>query len=337
MNPQEQTPNPIQPTDASAIPELAFRNFRGEEDYPLIFDIYNRSRQADHLSTSATLSEIVSGFSQRDNFDPRLDLFIAEVDGEAAAYNRGYWSAGDGEMYYELKGWVAAEWRRKGIGAALLGLIEARMREVAHQHAEKIKYFQTWNYNDMPAYQGLMDSAGYQIASVGYDMQRALDEPIPEAPLPEGLEIRPALEGEKRAIWEAKEEAFLDSWGHIVGKEKDYQRWADNPLYDPGLWKVAWDGDQVAGMALNYTDPDSGKRGYTDPVCVRRPWRQQGLARALLVESVKMFKGMGYEKTALSVSANSPHNALRLYQSVGYQEVGGYVVYRKPLEEGSAG
>jgi len=70
--------------------------------------------------------------------------------------------------------------------------------------------------------------------------------------------------------------------------------------FDPSLWQVAWEGDQVAGGVLGYLDPaeneeEARKRGYTECVWVWRPWRRRGLARALLVRSVAMFVEMGME------------------------------------------
>ncbi len=61
--------------------------------------------------------------------------------------------------------------------------------------------------------------------------------------------------------------------------------WRESPSYVPDYWQVAWDGDQVAGMVLNFIDTAENEenhrlRGYTGTICVRRPWRRRGLARA---------------------------------------------------------
>ena len=73
------------------------------------------------------------------------------------------------------------------------------------------------------------------------------------------------------------------------------------------------------------------KRGYTEGICTRRPWRKMGLARALLVQSMQMFKEMGMTETALSVDAENISGATRLYEGVGYRQVRQQVIYRKPL------
>jgi ribosomal protein S18 acetylase RimI-like enzyme len=73
------------------------------------------------------------------------------------------------------------------------------------------------------------------------------------------------------------------------------------------------------------------KRGWTDPICTRRPWRRRGLARASLVKSIEMFKEMGFDDTALSVDTENPNCALKLYESVGYETDKTWISYRKPM------
>jgi ribosomal protein S18 acetylase RimI-like enzyme len=168
-------------------------------------------------------------------------------------------------------------------------------------------------------------------------MVRLAMDPLPEAPIPEGLKVLPATEEHIRSVWEALHEAFSESWGFVPGTEETFQRWISAPNFDPGLWKVAWDGQEVAGMVLNFVDPDNAvvsgrKRGWTDPICVRKPWRRLGLARSLLVQSIKMFRELGFDETALGVDTQNPNHALTLYEGVGYKMVRKGTTCRKKLE-----
>ncbi|MBN1247017.1 MAG: GNAT family N-acetyltransferase, partial [Anaerolineae bacterium] len=63
-----------------------------------------------------------------------------------------------------------------------------------------------------------------------------------------------------------------------------------------------------------------------------RPWRRQGLARALIARSLAIHKAQGMTETALGVDALNPNGALQLYRSMGYVQTKKYTVYRKPLE-----
>ena len=168
-------------------------------------------------------------------------------------------------------------------------------------------------------------------------MRRDLAEPFPEAPMPAGLEVRPVKPEQLRVIFEASNEAFRDHWGSRDESEEGYKAEMESPAFHPELWKVAWDGDQMASVVHNFVDEKENaeykrKRGYTEGICTRRPWRKLGLARSLLVQSMQMFKQMAMTETALSVDSQNLSGALRLYESVGYRKIKLQVVYRKAME-----
>ena len=73
------------------------------------------------------------------------------------------------------------------------------------------------------------------------------------------------------------------------------------------------------------------KRGWTDNICVRRPWRRRGLARALIIRSLKVLHDQSMTEAALGVDVENPSNALRLYESCGYQVVQRGFTMRKAI------
>ncbi|MCJ7824376.1 MAG: GNAT family N-acetyltransferase, partial [Anaerolineales bacterium] len=75
------------------------------------------------------------------------------------------------------------------------------------------------------------------------------------------------------------------------------------------------------------------KRGYTEFICVRRPWRKQGMATALITSSMKMFKEMGMTEAGLGVDTQNLSGALWLYESLGFRQVKRHSTYRKPMEK----
>lgn len=84
--------------------------------------------------------------------------------------------------------------------------------------------------------------------------------------------------------------------GEVIGYSRVmWWRELKDPNFDPTLWQVAWDGKQVVGMALAFVNEREKakygrRRGGTEGTCVRRPWRRQGLARALLVRSLQALR-----------------------------------------------
>jgi ribosomal protein S18 acetylase RimI-like enzyme len=165
---------------------------------------------------------------------------------------------------------------------------------------------------------------------------------IPAAPMPPGLEVRPVQTEHLRAIWDADLEAFRDHWGEEVHTEGDYQRWLKIPECQPEIWKVAWDThtNEVAGMVLGFIDHAQNarfqrRRGWTENISVRRPWRKRGLAHALIAESLRELKARGMLEAALGVDTENLTGALRLYESMGFRSVRRDALWRKRISPAS--
>jgi len=163
-----------------------------------------------------------------------------------------------------------------------------------------------------------------------------LNEHIPESSLPEGLETRPVKDEHLWDIFDAMNEAFKDHWGHRDGTREEFEQWQKDPHFNTDRWKVAWAGNEVAGMVLNYINPDENDeykrvRGWTDPICVRRPWRKKGLATALILQSLEYLKKMGMHEAALGVDTENPSGALDLYKKCGFKVVKRSSTYRKQM------
>jgi mycothiol synthase len=320
------------------IAGLTFRRFRGEADYPIMVAILDACNAADHLEYINTVEEVAWVLAHLTNCEPERDMLFAEANGETVAFSRVWWvEESTGERLYKSLGFVHPHWRRQGLGAAMLRYNEHHLRDIARGHpARTPKLFQVWATDTEYGALALFAAAGYQPVRHYLMMTRSIGLPLPDAPLPAGLEVRPVEPGHIRAIWEAMWEARRDHWGYVEPTGQDYEGWTAGRLFAPELWKVAWEGEQVAGMVLNRLDQEQNEqyqhqRGYTQDIFVRRPWRRRGLARSLLVGSIRMFRDMGMEETALGVDSQNPSGALGLYESVGYREVRRHTFFNKAI------
>jgi mycothiol synthase len=329
----------IEVPGAPNIPGLSFRRFRGSSDFPKMVEITTRSKAADKIEEVDTVEEMARNYSNLRNVDPYRDIVIVEVNGEPIAHKQvEWWAELDGRHIYFHHGYMVPEWRGKGIGRALIRHSEQRLREIAADHPKvPAPLFDSGIYDSEVGLADLLKSEGYAPARYGYDMVRPNLEDIPDLPLPEGIEVRPVLPEHYRAIWEAENEAFRDHWGTSQHEEQDFVRWQDNQWFQPDIWQVAWDGDQVVGMVRNFILPEENKRhgrlrGYTENISVRRPWRKQGVAKALIARSFRLLKELGMEEAGLSVDAENPSGALQLYEGMGFKVTRRGTSYRKPLE-----
>ena len=170
-------------------------------------------------------------------------------------------------------------------------------------------------------------------------MVRDLSRPIPERPLPAEVEIRPVVEADHRRIWDADAEAFRDHWNRADRTEADFEAWFASPDLDTSLWRVAWDGDEIAGSVMTFVFPGENeqlglRRGWLEHVSVRRPWRRRGLASALIVDSLRVLLELGMTEAALGVDSENPTGALHLYEALGFHRARTGVAYRKAFTAG---
>ena len=329
--------------DAPALPGLAFRRFRGEVDYPNMLAVLQGSKAADGIEDADTLERVSHNYAHLNNCDPFQDMVFAEANCQVVGYGRTWWFRDSaGLVIYAHFGMLLPHWRRMGIGRAMLHYLERRAHSTATAGRTRPDGRQSF-------YQGaaweteigkirLLESEGYTPVRNFYEMVRLELDNIPYAPLPVSLEVRPAAPEHYRAIWEANVEAFRDHWSEEERTETDYERWLGGDEFAPDIWKVAWDGDQVAGMVLGYIDEAQNatykrKRGWTENICVRRPWRKRGLARALIAENLRELRARGMTEAALGVDTENPTGALRVYESMGFRAVKREVLYRKAMSE----
>lgn len=325
--------------NAPAISGLSFRGFAGESDYPKMLAVIEGSKHVDQVERTDSLEDVQRNYSHLTNSNAYTDMLFAEINGEVIGYNRVWWDKlNDGvTLTYACVGFLLPEWRRKGIGSAMFQHAEERLREIAAAHTgPEAKVFSMWANGTAEGWIALLEQQGYTAARYFFEMTRDINEPLPEAPMPPGLQMRPVMEADYRSVYEAHTEAFRDHWGFNESSFEQFMEWKEDPDFNPGLWKVAWDGNQIAGQVLNFVASAENKeynrkRGYTEAISVRRPWRKRGLARALVVQSIAMFKEMGMDETALGVDAENPSGALGLYHGLGYKEVRRNMIYRKPL------
>ncbi|HEX8596974.1 MAG TPA: GNAT family N-acetyltransferase [Chloroflexia bacterium] len=328
--------------DAPDVPGLVFRSYRGESDLPGMVEVLDACRSADKESQVTTLEELQRQYANPKNSDLQKDVVIVEAGGKLIGYNRLMWwkEVQDGSYVYSHWGFVHPDWRGRGIGRALFHRAETRIREIAAEHpVEAPKFLDTGCDDSVAGLTEMIKSEGYQPIRHWYDMVRPNLNDIPDIPLPEGIEVRPTNRADREQmhkIWAAEVEAFKDHWGADETEEADFERWGSEGKFAPELWMVAWEGEEVVGMVRNFIDYEWNartgiKRGWTENISVRRPWRKKRIAKALIARSLHLLKLLGLKEAALGVDTENPSGALQLYQGMGYEVVKSGTSYRKPL------
>ncbi len=335
------------PTDTKHdLPEgFTMRPYAGESDVPTIVKIVNSEYEFDGVPERDTVEEAIARYKHpSERFDPARDVTIAEVNGQPVAMaERGWVDTTDGTYReHRCDGAVMPEWRRRGIGTALLAENIRLSRELAATHqTDRQRAIGSWTNDRQDGANALMRSAGFSEIRWFFEMNRPLADPIPDVPLPEGLDLRPVTMDNVRQVWDADVEAFMDHWGGFDGSDENFQRWIDQPTFDPTLWVIAYDGDEVAGGVINAIHPFENEalginRGWLHSVFTRRAWRRRGLARALIARSLVLLKERGLDEGVLGVDADNPTGALGLYEKIGFVTFERSTAWRKPFDESEA-
>ncbi len=221
--------------------------------------------------------------------------------------------------------WVRPEHRASGIQTALLSRGERRARAIAREEGAT---------STNAAAQRALEQTDFVVTSTFERMRLTMEKSPAEPAAIAGIAIRPFCPGQDEdAVYCADEEAFLDERGKTP---RTFEQWsrrlnmgAEN--FDPSLWLVAWDGDEVAGTALGEA---IGDVGWIHHVGVRRPWRGRGLGAALTLNALCAFHRRGIRALRLNVDAESLTHAQHLYLRLGFGVLDTYSNYEKIVSLG---
>ena len=266
-------------------------------------------------------------------FELERDAFLVETsDGKVVGFEE--FNNEHAHVVLQTDGYVHPGFKGRGIGTTLLRVVEKRARaEMALAEPDVRVSLRSIIDNHDPDSHDLHRNEGYQPLRYHWRMEIVLDDPPSEPKFPEGIELRPFIKGEHDVpIWQAQNEAWRDHWGsHDVSLEEWKRSRFDDPEFNPDLWAIAWDGDEVAGFSMNRYRMGIG---WIRTLGVRRPWRKRGLGEALLLHSFGEFYKRGTSTIGLGVDAQNPTGATRLYQKVGMYAASEYVTYEKELRPG---
>jgi ribosomal protein S18 acetylase RimI-like enzyme len=249
------------------------------------------------------------------------EAWVAEAEPGVVAGCLGLFTRGG---YFN--GWasVAPEFAGRGLGTALIRLAEERTRDSggARLHLGSLA--------ENAAAAGLFEALGYSLVRHHYRMVAELGERPPPPEWPSGITHGQFDLADARQVHAAIQEAIADDWGNTP---TSYDEWTrirlDSPDFDPTLWFVAWDGDEVAGVIRG--DRKRWGMGWVGMLSVRRPWRRRGIGLALLRRSFAEFYDRGVRRVGLGVDAQNPSGATRLYERAGMRVEAEHLTWEKEV------
>jgi mycothiol synthase len=320
---------------------FAFRTFLGNNDFQSMLNLFLRCQNIDRLDKVYTISSLEQELQQLPNFDIKKQLFFIQSKNNpniTGTISVNWRMDTDNNLIYEFHHWmVDPDKRSEGIDKLLLENAEDWFihNEKNYRYTGE-KWMQTRIQSTQTSQIRMLEESGYTIHRRTIKLSRPTNLDLPIVSVPEGLVIRKPEPFEYRKVLMANDEAFHDLWGYSPKTEEQFKGWENSQFFQPEYWKVAWDQDQIAGMVLGYIDNEENaalntRYGYTEEIAVLRPWRRKGIARWLLIESIRLFRDLGMEKTVLSVDSQNQTGAYSFYNQIGYQPTNEFLYYRKPF------
>jgi mycothiol synthase len=257
-------------------------------------------------------------------------VIVTSPDGRTAAYadvfNRSF-------VIVSIYGYVHPDYRGMGLGSYLVAWGERWTRDHMPQAQENARVVAQHYINSAnEAARRLLENSGYTPVRGIYVMETKLEEAPPLPHWPADISVRTFVPGrDERAVYEAVEDAFRDMWGRPRGTFERFVGMTKAESFDPSLWFLALEGDEIAGVTLCKT---LAGEGWVDVVGVRRPWRNRGLGLALLRHAFTEYHRRGTPRVSLSVDAESVTGAPRLYGRAGMRVRESYVIHLKELRPG---
>jgi mycothiol synthase len=274
--------------------------------------------------------------------DPAEDIrLVFAPNGELAGYVE-VWTTANPPVHPAIWERLDPVYEGVGIDTWMMRWAEQRALQALARVPAELRFAPRLNtYRQAEKVKKLFDDFGYRHTRSFYHMLIEMNAPLPEPEFPEGIILRTYNSAtDAEAVYRAEMEAFRDHFGHVEEPFEDglkhwkYRR--EHEGYDPTLFFLALDGDEIAGINFCRTHAQyDSEMGWVGSLGVRRPWRRRGLGLALLRHSFNEFYRRGKRKVGLGVDSQNLTGALRIYENAGMHVVQAEDYYEKELRAGT--
>ena len=299
----------------AVVPPSGYR-FRAPTpgDFEAIADIL-RADELDDAGEVSLGADFVRDEWSEIGFDLATDAWVA-LDGEGSIV--GYGQARQTQStIVESWGVVDPVCRGRGIGGALLDLIEVRASEIL-AGSSRGRFRHSINAADTAAAE-LLEARSLRPLRHFWHMERTLPRPFEPGADPPGVSVTDFdPHNDLVEVNAVLSEALMDDTGYQPGR---FSQWAEqemrSPTYDPTLWQVA----KLEGRAVGAVTGEAGDDGWISFLGVAGPLRGRGIGATLLRHLFTKFADRGIERVLVNVDTANPSKATAVYEGVGMQVI----------------
>jgi mycothiol synthase len=244
---------------------------------------------------------------EKSAFDPKLSAW-ATADGESVGLSL---VVGGDEPQLAMVA-VREDWRRRGVGRALIAAVCNALRE----RGAEVLVAPVVSSGNAAAVQ-LLAAAGFVGAPTGnVRMRRSLAEPLPAFSTPSGYALRTLAEGEEAAYARLKSACFPEERPWTEANFRQEFLMGPFPAYER-IFVAVRDGALVGTASAWEIEYGEGPVGLIHWVGVDPVHRGQGLGEALNLCALGELKARGYPDAWLN-TARDRTAAMQLYERLGF-------------------
>lgn len=274
-------------------------------DAARIATVLNEIATAHYGENDLTEAEIATWFEHE-----QLEVLLAEDGGCLVAYGDRWPEDARDRSWLDVQALPG----EGAAAAALIAELERRSLPYVDPGALAMTYVSAVD----ETMREVVEAAGYRSIRSSFRMTIGLDEPE-DPEWPDGIDVATFAAEDEQTVFTAHQEAFRDHWEFREEPIDKWRKWlVGSPQFDPTLWFLARDGDELAGLSLcavhSSGDPE---HGFVRVLAVRRPWRRRGLGLALLRHSFAEMKARGMTRASLGVDGENLTGAVALYERAG--------------------
>ena len=253
------------------------------------------------------------------------------------AYSRVFWDDEEDGRIYKLVCFVDPAFGGRGIGSALLAWNEARLREIAADHdvSDEAGRRPSWRTRTRPRPRSFAQPA----TSPGRTWPRWSGRPstiCPTIRFPTGWRSGRCARRTSERSGKPTSRPSATTGDSSSSRTRTTSASSRSRTTTPRCGRShGTTRESRVRSSRSSTRPRTRtygrQRGWTEAISTARRWRRRGVAKALIVESIRELAARGMTEVALGVHTENPNGAYQLYESLGYEVVQTWTTYRKPL------
>ncbi len=314
------------------LDQQLIRSFSQDRDIPHLSSLYSAVEAVDHDGLDTSEQAFRAQLDQP-GITPAKNRWVVDApDGSQSLIASGVVSVAPGSHLAEANILVHPDWRRHGIGSALL----SKIIDQSHQlDAGALQIYANIGHPEGP---GFLQKNGFVSQGAYTELRLTEGVRLPPVIWPFGYTMRPYAEVQDLSILtQAMNLCYIPLWGHHEVSENEIASWLPN-FNQHGLFLVFSEKGRVIGISRVEPSPERTRKngvptGYIDAPGIVPQHRRLDLYRALVLTGIRWLHDQGQTLVEME-SWGDKLEVLKMYRELGFMDIRQLFCYQIDLSSG---